>query len=219
MLLRHHLGDDGQSARLTGFGEQFQPFLLQSLEAVRTGPRLERPAAQTGRAGLLDDVGDLQDLLPALDGTGAGDDAEMAGAHLQAEDLHARRLLLDFGAGHLVRREDWDHFIHPLDGLERLLRPIAFLTESGDHGAFGADDDVTAQPQLLDVFDNLVQLRLFGSGLHNDDHGTLSALSYRPPQRPSQSENRRSVPGHNVTLSMYVCIHAASAQRPGCADR
>ena len=34
-------------------GEQFKPLLRQSLERVRAGPRLERPAAQADRAGLL----------------------------------------------------------------------------------------------------------------------------------------------------------------------
>ena len=63
VLRGHHLGDDGQAGLLAGLGQQLQPLFLQPLEAVGAGARLERAAAQAGRAGFLDDVGDFEDLL------------------------------------------------------------------------------------------------------------------------------------------------------------
>src|SRR5205823_804804 len=95
-------------------GQQLQALLLQALEAVGTSARLEGTAAKAAAARLADGMGDVQDLLPALDGTRAGDDAESAGADLQVEDVEPRRLLLDLGARHLVRRQDRDHFLDPL---------------------------------------------------------------------------------------------------------
>ena len=87
MLRRHHLGDDRQAGRFARLGQQFQSLLLQPLEAVRAGARLERAAAQAGRARLLDDMGDLQDLLSALHRTRPGDDADRAAADLQVANL------------------------------------------------------------------------------------------------------------------------------------
>ena len=60
-----------------------QALFLEALEAVRTGARLERAAAQAGRPRLLDDVGDLEDLFPALDRARPGDDADAAAADRQ----------------------------------------------------------------------------------------------------------------------------------------
>src|SRR5262249_7181208 len=37
--------------------------------------------------------------------------------------------------------------------------------------AIGADDNVAAQPQLLDPLDDVIDLPLTGAGLHDDDHG------------------------------------------------
>ena len=60
------------------------PLSAQALEVVGAGARLEGAAAQHGGAGLLDGVGDLDDLFAALDAARAGhdDDLVAADAHL-----------------------------------------------------------------------------------------------------------------------------------------
>ena len=57
-----------------------------------------------------------------------------------------------------------------------LLGAVALLAQGGHDGPFGADDDVAAQPQLLDALDDVVDLPLGGVGLHDDDHAC-------PPER------------------------------------
>ena len=46
----HDLGDDRQAGPLARLGEVAQGLDAQALEGVRAGPRLERAAAQDGRA-------------------------------------------------------------------------------------------------------------------------------------------------------------------------
>src|SRR5262249_23480844 len=60
--LRHHR----QACLRPRLGQQLQPLVLQALEAVGTGARLERPAAQARGPALLDRVRHLENLLPAL---------------------------------------------------------------------------------------------------------------------------------------------------------
>ena len=79
---------------------------------------------------------------------------------MQAEDLDDGRLLLDLGAGHLVRREDRHHFLHSFPRFQGLLGPVAFLAQGGDDGQLGAHDDVAAQAELLDLLDDVIDLLL-----------------------------------------------------------
>ena len=72
--------------------------------------------------------------------------ADLAGR----ERVDHGRLFLHFGAGHLVRRQDRDHFLHAFQRFQGLLGTVALLAQGGDHGQLGAHDDVAAQAQLLD---------------------------------------------------------------------
>ena len=111
-----------------------QAFFFEALEAVRTGARLERAAAEGGRAGLLDARADADDLLFAFDGAGAGDDAEVAAADGEAAGADDGRLRLGFEAGDFVRREDGQHFIDAgaafehADAAASRSSPIAAMT-------------------------------------------------------------------------------------------
>ena len=175
MLGGHHLGDDGQTRLLAGLGQQLQALFLQALEAVGAGARLEGAAAQAGRSRLLDHVGDVEDLLPALDGAGPGDHADGTAADRRGPStLTTVGSFLTSVDGHLVRRQDRDHFLHSFPCFQGLLGPVALFAQGGDDGALGADDDVAAQPELFDPLDDVVDLLLAGAGFHDDDHGTAS---------------------------------------------
>ena len=80
----HDFGHDGQAGLVAGGGEQLAGLLPSTLEAVRTGARLERSAAERRRAGLLSPRGRSDDLLFAFDRAGAGDDARVAAADREA---------------------------------------------------------------------------------------------------------------------------------------
>src|SRR5262249_44745474 len=98
----------------------------------------------------------------ALDAARAGDDADVAASDGQVTNSDDRGLFLDLVGGDLVRSEDGNHFLDPLDRLEGLTCPVALLADGGHNGQFRPDDDVTAQAQSLDVFDDLVDLALIG---------------------------------------------------------
>src|SRR5262249_23683362 len=178
--------------------EQLQPFSLHAREAVGAGAGLEGPAAQAGGPRLADDVGDLQDLLAALDRAGAGDDADVAGADLEAQDLDARRLLLDLGAGHLVGGQDRDHLFDPVGELQGLLGPVPLLPQRGHDGQLGADDDVGPEAEALDALDDVVDLRLARPRVHDDDHGwspRRRRLTGRPVPRAGRFPTGEPLPG------------------------
>src|SRR5262249_5155469 len=86
-------------------------------------------------------------------------------------------LLFHLGRGHLVGCENRHDFIHSFPGFQGLLGAVALLAQGGDHGAFGADNDVAAQPKLLDPFLDVIDLHGAGAGFHDDDHKNLQELS------------------------------------------
>ena len=131
-------------------GQQLQALFLHALEAVGAGPRLERAAAEGGRAGRFHRAGRGEDLLFALDRAGPGDDADRAAADGQAADDDLRRLFLHLAAGDLVRGEDRHHFVDARAALERLLGAVALLADGGDDGPLGALNDVGLEAQALD---------------------------------------------------------------------
>ena len=133
-------------------------------------------AAEAGGAGLLDRFRDLENLVAALDRTRPGDDADLARADSELAGDDAGRLLLDLGAGHLVRREDRHDLLDAFAGFEGLFVAVALLTKGGDDGPLGADDDVALEAELLDQPDDVVDLFLGGFGLHDDDHLNLTVV-------------------------------------------
>jgi hypothetical protein len=68
------------------FIKDFQAGLAQSLEAVGTGARLERPAAQDVRPRRLDVAGDGVEYLGALDGARPRDQGQRSAADLRRLD-------------------------------------------------------------------------------------------------------------------------------------
>ena len=70
----------GRPGPLPGLGQEAHAVHAQALEAVGAGARLEGAAAQDGGAGLGHRIGRAQQLVPALDGAGAGHDRERATA-------------------------------------------------------------------------------------------------------------------------------------------
>src|SRR5262249_15941079 len=98
-----------------------KPFSFIPSQLYALAPAIDPPPAEPVAARLLPDVGGLQDLVAALHRARPGDDADVAAADLEAERRDDGRLLLHLGAGHLVRCQDRDHFLHPLAGFQGLF--------------------------------------------------------------------------------------------------
>ena len=87
-------------------GQDFQALLLQPLEGIGRGARLERPAAEERRAGPLDLAGDGERLLPALDGARPGDNGDVLAADDHVPHPHAGVLGVHLTADQLERGLD-----------------------------------------------------------------------------------------------------------------
>ena len=51
-----------------------------------------------------------------------------------------------------------------------LLGAIAFLAERRDHGPLGADNNMVAQPQLMNALDDVIDIGPGRIRIHDDDH-------------------------------------------------
>ena len=116
-------------------------------------------------------MGDLEDLLPALDGTRSRNDTDMVVTHLQIAGRHQGALLLHFRAGHFVRRKDRNHFVNPFSCFQGLFGAVALFSQGGDHGAFRTDNDVAAQSQEFNFVNDVIDLPLAGARFHDNNHG------------------------------------------------
>ena len=167
LLDRHHFGDDRQPGLLARQGQQFQPFLGQSLEGIGIGARLERPAAQADRAGFLHGVGDFQQLRFALDAARPGDHADLLAADRSRRHRPARRddrsLLLDLPRRHFVRGEDRHDFVDAVDGFQDRAVLEAVVADDRDHGSLGSDDDVFFESHFAHQVDDMLDLLLASS--------------------------------------------------------
>ena len=127
--------------------KQLQPLFLHPLEAIGTGPRLERSAAQGRCAGGFHGAGGRENLLFAFDRTGSGDDADGSRADFQAAGDDLRRLFLHLAAGDFVRRQNRHDILDARAAGERFFRAVPFFADGGDHGPLGALNDVGFQAE------------------------------------------------------------------------
>ena len=91
----------------------------------------------------------------------------------QAAGADDRRLGLHFAAGDFVRGEDRHDFGHAGAAFQRFLVRLAIVADHGDHGPFGAHDDVGFRPSpsmRWTMCSTSVWLGLF---FHDDDHGVV----------------------------------------------
>lgn len=98
------LGDNRQTGSLVRLVQQLQTLSLQTLEGVRGGARLPCAAAENGRTVRLYVLGDVDDLLLALDRAGACHDDELFAADGNARgDLDDRVVRMELAVCKLER--------------------------------------------------------------------------------------------------------------------
>ncbi len=175
----HHLGDDRQAGPLAGLREVAQRLDAEALERVRARARLEGAAAQDRRAGRLDPVGRLEELVAALHGTGAGHDREAPVADRRVEHPDHRVLGVELARGELERPADRRDSLHARQRAEaahehRLAR--AHLTDDRDDLPFRAEMIERRQPFGQDRALDAEHLGLRGRDGHDDDHPCGSFL-------------------------------------------
>ena len=157
-----------------------RPSTPEPLEGVRRGARLVGAAAQHVRAGGLDDVGGLEQLVARLDGARAGDQGEVVAADLRAADVEDRRLAVLLLAGELVRLEDRDD-LRDAGLAVQLERADADLgvrvADRADEGHLLAAARVGGAADRLDAVDHRLDLVLGCLGLHDDQHSFAQSFS------------------------------------------
>ena len=186
----HDLGDDGQAGLPLGLQQQLNAVGLQSLEVVGGGAGLEGAAPEHGGSGGLDALGHGDDLLLALHRAGAGNEGEVAVAHLQLllPHLDDGILRMEFPVGAL---EGLGHPLHPLDNVQtgdEVPVQLAGVADDADDGGVVSRGDVGAQVLGLNPVNQILYPLLLGVLLDNDDHSNsfLSSGFPRPRLRPQK---------------------------------
>ena len=136
------LGRHRHAELVAGLPEVLEALLSQPLEGIGGGARLEGAAPQDDGSGPAYSLGDLHDLLLALDGAGSGHHDDTVATDPHVADTDDRVLLLQLAACKLVGlrdRDDGGDTIHELD-------------LAGVHAvhADGAEDGVLLALYLLD---------------------------------------------------------------------
>src|SRR6058998_896542 len=132
----HDLGDDRQPGLALRFGQQLQSLVLEPLEGVRRGARLERAAAEDARAGGLHFLRGVEQLQPRLDRARAGHDDDPCSADRHVADTDLGRLVAHLTARQLVGLEDRRDRLDAFERLEAAQRLLAaIVAHRTDHGA------------------------------------------------------------------------------------
>jgi hypothetical protein len=165
--LRHH----GEARALARFCEVLEPLLLEPLEGIGRGARLERAAAEDFGPRRLDGVGNFPNLRLRLHRAGACHDHDGVGPDGDAVHPHLRGLGTHLAACQLERLLDGHDRLDRLHRLEEAeIRTAALLAHCGHDGLELAADDVRRVAHLRHatayIFDSVVP----DTRLEHDDH-------------------------------------------------
>ena len=145
----HDLGHDRQAGALARRPQQGEAVLLEPLEGVGRGARLEGAAAEHVRAGGLDALRHRGELGLRLDGARSGHHHDLGAAHRDPVDLELGVVGVRLAARELEGLEDAHHVLHRVERLEReqlLLGPI--VPHDPDDGAHLSTGEVALSPEL-----------------------------------------------------------------------
>ncbi len=170
----HDLRDDGHAGGLARLLQELQALLLQPLEAVGRGARLEGAAAKDLGASGLDAFGDGQELRPRFDRAGPRHDDELLAADGHAVDLELRRFGMGLAARQLEGLEDPHDALDAVEGLQG--QQLLFGAVVADHAHDGAHlpaRQVGLEPHALHAARHVVDVGVARSRLQHDDHVRL----------------------------------------------
>ena len=157
-----------------------QPLLLQPLEAVGGGARLEGAAAQHVRAGRLDRRAVSMSCSRLSTEQGPAMTTKPSPPILTPPTSMTVGSGLDLAAGELVRLEDRHDLLDARERLQRLQARLAALVADGaDDVALDAVDDVRLVAEVADPLEDLVELLFRGALAHDDDHGRSLYLNVK----------------------------------------
>src|SRR6266436_10348315 len=168
---------DGQPGAFARVRQVLEPLLLEPLEGVWRGARLEGAPAEDLGARRLDRVGHLPHLRLRLHRAGAGHDHDGLASDGNAIDAHLGGL-----RPHLAARE-LERLLHGHDRLHRLhrfeeaeIRPAPLLAHGGDDGLELAADNVRRIAHLRDATADVVDGRVPDTRFQDDDHSDLPRI-------------------------------------------
>ena len=165
------LGNDRQTGCLVRLVQQLQTLSLQTLEGVRGRARLPCAAAENGRAVGLHVLGDVDDLLLALDRARACHDDELFAADGNARgDLDDRVVRMELAVCELERLLNLDDVLDLRVEHERILVDRAGITDQTDNDGALAVDRVRLYVPAFDVAGKLVNVLVGRTLLHDNDH-------------------------------------------------
>ena len=193
------LGNNRQTGCLVCLVQQLQTLSLQTLEGVRGRARLPRAAAENGRAVRLNVLGNVDDLLLALDRARAGHYDQLLAADNDARsDLNDRVVRMELAVCQLERLLHLDDVLDLRVKHECVLVNSAGVADQTDNDGVLAVDRVCLYVPALDMLGQLLNVLMGRALLHNDDHvvnllyiGGICCLSWRNGYKKSPSSTKR----------------------------
>ena len=171
--------------------------------AYGTGPRLERAAAQDRRAGGLDRVGGLEQLLAALHRARAGHHGQRTVADHGVQDADHRGLRVELARGQLERPADRGHRGDARQARQPLGQGRAAPAHLADHGdarALARHVVERRHPLGQDLALHAEDLGLACASGHHDEHllGSPSGCSGRSAKQKSRGQTSASLARHDA---------------------
>ena len=193
------LGNDRQTGCLVRLVQQLQTLSLQTLEGVRGRARLPRAAAENGRAVRLNVLGNVDDLLLALDRARTCHNDQLLAADNNARcNLNDRVVRMELAVCQLERLLHLDDVLNLRVKHECVLVNSAGVADQTDNDGVLAVDRVCLYVPALDMLGQLLNVFVGRALLHNDDHvvyllyiGGICCLSRRNGYKKSPSSTKR----------------------------
>ena len=193
------LSYDRQTGCFVCLVQQLQTLSLQTLEGVRGRTRLPRTAAENGRAVRLNVLGNVDDLLLALDRARAGHYDQLLAADNNARcNLNDRVVRMELAVCQLERLLHLDDVLNLRVKHECVLVNSAGVADQTDNDGVLAVDRVCLYVPALDMLGQLLNVLMGRALLHNDDHvvyllyiGGVCCLSRRNGYKKSPSSTKR----------------------------
>jgi len=156
-----------------GHGEvgELEAGLAESLKGVGRGTRLEGARTENFCAGFGDAFGDGKNLFARFDGTRAsGDDDFVAADFYATAKIDDGAFRLELAARELERLRDAHDFAHAFEKLEIAVIEIAMDADGAENGVGFAGGAMNVETGGDEAIDNVLDLRVAGAFLHDDDH-------------------------------------------------
>ena len=170
IVLIDNLSDDAQPRLISDIAENFESLKPEALEIIRTRTWLERAAAQELCTGFLDLYRNIVDLLIALHRAGPRHDRQLFPSDGEARHVHNTVRRMKVSADQFILLCNTNCFLNTIHHVHLKPRNELLISNHTDDKSILALGEMCAKPCLFNFRRDLVNIRLCGSRIHNNNH-------------------------------------------------